>query len=536
MRVKVKRGPDLRGSVPRSILVSTEMKLGDLLAGSRLGQPLGNADVEISSVVYDSRRVSSGSLFVAIRGEKTDGNRFVFQAIDQGARAIASELPRPWNPRWGVMYAGEIAQGVVAPRDVPSTVEWVQVADARQALAITAANFFGRPGEALSLIGVTGTNGKTTTTYLIDSILRAGGHDSGLFGTISYRTPHGSQAAKNTTPESLDLQRFFAEVRDAGGTHAVLEVSSHALAMERVWGCSFAVAVFTNLTRDHLDFHKTFDEYFAAKRRLFEGTGTRPPAKGVINVDDPWGQRLVDLAAGALTYGLGRGAEVTAKKFSLSFSGLEFTAHTPTGKLEVRSRLVGRINVYNILAAIGAGIALGMTRQAIETGIQRLETVPGRFERIDEGQPFLLVVDYAHTDDALRNLIATARELNPAGRIITLFGCGGDRDRAKRPLMGEVAGKLSDLVVLTSDNPRSEDPLRIINDAVVGLQKAGAKYLIEVDRAAAIERALDQARPGDMVLLAGKGHETYQVLRHRTIDFDDREVARHMLRQRSYGV
>ncbi|HEX2714789.1 MAG TPA: UDP-N-acetylmuramoyl-L-alanyl-D-glutamate--2,6-diaminopimelate ligase, partial [Candidatus Acidoferrales bacterium] len=332
------------------------------------------------------------------------------------------------------------------------------------------------------------------------------------------------------------LQGFLAEVRDAGGTHAVLEASSHALAMDRVWGCSFVAAVFTNLTRDHLDYHHTFEEYFAAKRHLFEGTGAGAPRVGVLNADDPYSKRLAGLAERTLTYGLENSAEVTTKKFALAFSGLEFAVLTPAGKIEVCSPLVGRINVYNILAAIGAAIALGISREHIEAGIRQLESVPGRFERIALGQPYLLVVDYAHTDDALRNLIATARELNPSGRIITLFGCGGDRDRAKRPLMGEVAGTMSNVVVLTSDNPRSEDPLRIINDVVVGLQKTKAKYFVEPDRLRAIEQALDEARPGDMVLLAGKGHETYQVLREQTIDFDDREVARQSLRRRGYSA
>lgn len=323
-------------------------------------------------------------------------------------------------------------------------------------------------------------------------------------------------------------------MRDAGGTHAVLEASSHALALDRLWGCPFAVAIFTNLTRDHLDYHKTFDSYFAAKRRLFEGTGAGAPAVGVINLDDPYGARLAGLAARTLTYGVEREAEVTAKKFSLSFSGLHFTAQTPLGKLEVRSRLVGKINVYNILAAMAAAVGLGIEREKIEAGIEQLENVPGRFERIDLGQPYVVVVDYAHTDDALRNLIATARELNPSARIITLFGCGGDRDRAKRPLMGEVAGKASELVVLTSDNPRSEDPLRIMNDVAVGLQRVHAKYVPEPDRARAIEIALDHARAADIVLVAGKGHETYQVLRDRTIEFDDRDVVREALHRRGF--
>jgi len=510
------------------------MKLRDLLVGTELAQPAGNTDLEITALAYNSRQVQPGTLFFAIRGEKTDGNRFVFDAIERGASAIASELPRPWTPKWAAIYASGAPQQASAPREIPRQVEWIEVANARRALATASANFFGRPADALRLVAVTGTNGKTTIAYLVDSILRAAGHSAGLFGTISYRTSRGSRGATNTTPESLDLQSFLAEVRDAGGTHAVMEASSHALAMDRVWGCPFAVAIFTNLTRDHLDYHKTFEDYFAAKRRLFEGTGARAPAVGVVNTDDLYGQRLLGLAARTLSYGLENGAEIITKRFALSVAGLEFTAQTPAGKFDVRSRLVGRVNVYNILAAIGAGIGLGLSREHIETGIRQLESVPGRFQRIDLGQPFLLLVDYAHTDDALRNLIAIARELNPDGRIITLFGCGGDRDRAKRPLMGEVAGSTSDIVVLTSDNPRSEDPLRIINDVMVGLQKTKAKCIVEPDRAVAVERALDEARPGDIVLLAGKGHETYQVLRDRTIDFDDRLVARRLLRGRGY--
>jgi UDP-N-acetylmuramoyl-L-alanyl-D-glutamate--2,6-diaminopimelate ligase len=313
-----------------------------------------------------------------------------------------------------------------------------------------------------------------------------------------------------------------------------MEVSSHALALDRVWGCRFAVAVHTNVTRDHLDFHKTMEAYFTAKRRLFEGTGGPAPRVGVVNSDDAYGLQLAGLAERTITYGLRNGADVTTRRFGLSFTGLEFTAQTPAGKIEVASPLVGKINVYNILAAIGAAAGLGIDRAAIEEGIRKCTHVPGRFQRIDCGQPFLVIVDYAHTDDALRNLLQTARELNKSGRIITLFGCGGERDRTKRPLMGEAAGSLSDLVVLSSDNPRSEDPLNIINDVVVGLQRAGANYLVEPDRARAVEMAIDRARPGDIVLLAGKGHETYQILRDRTIDFDDREAARRVLRAHGF--
>jgi UDP-N-acetylmuramoyl-L-alanyl-D-glutamate--2,6-diaminopimelate ligase len=491
------------------------IRLLKLLRGVEADGAAAHGDLEIAEVAYDSRKVKPGTLFVAIHGEKTDGNEFVGDAIARGAVAIVSEDARP--------------------EAIPAEIAWLKVPYARRALASIAANYFGRPAEVLKLIGVTGTNGKTTTSYLVDSILRAAGCEVGLFGTIAYRLVREARPAIHTTPESLDLQNFLADVVRAGGTHAVLEASSHALALDRLWGCPFAVAIFTNMTRDHLDYHKTFEDYFAAKRRLFEGTGAAAPGVGVVNRDDAYGKQLAGLAARTLTYGLEPGADITTRKPALSFSGLEFTVETPIGKIEVRSQLVGRINVYNILAAIGAGVALDLSRDVIANGIAQLSSVPGRFERIDAGQPFLVIVDYAHTDDALRNLLATAKELNPDGRIITLFGCGGDRDRTKRPLMGEAAGRLSDIVVLTSDNPRSEDPLLIINDAIVGLQRTGTKFLVEPDRERAIEIALDQARPGDIVLLAGKGHETTQILRDRTIDFDDRQMARQMLRHRGFG-
>jgi len=491
------------------------MKLRDLLVGTEVLALSEHSDIEVTSVAYDSRKVGPGGLFVAICGEQTDGNRFVADAIERGAACIVSEH--------------------AAPADLPPPVAWAQVQQARRALATIGANFHGRPAETVKLVGITGTNGKTTTAYLVDSVLRAAGLTTGLLGTVGHRTPRGEQKAKHTTPESLDLQRFFAEVREAGGTHIALEVSSHALAMDRVWGCRFAVAVFTNLTRDHLDFHQTLPEYFASKRRLFEGTGAGVPAIGVVNTDDPHGKELVGRAKRTLTFGLESAADVTTKKFTLSFSGLEFTAQTPAGKATIRSPLVGRPNVYNLLATVAVGLALDIPLPDIEAGLHQLQSVPGRFERIDEGQPYLVVVDYAHTDDALRSLIQTARELNKGGRVIIVFGCGGDRDRTKRPLMGEVAGSLSHLVVLTSDNPRTEDPLRIINDIVVGLQKAHGNYVIELDRERAIDRALDEAQPGDIVLLAGKGHETYQILRDRTLDFDDREMARQALRRRGFG-
>ena len=493
------------------------MKLQELLAGSEVASITGSSVLEIASIECDSRKVSPGGIFFALHGAKLEGARFAADALRRGALAIASESPRP--------------------ADFPLDAAFIQLAPGteRKALAIAAANFYGRPADALQLVAVTGTNGKTTTTYLVDSILRAAGCTTGLIGTTGYRTPRGQRDAGNTTPESLELQRMFAEIRDAGGTHATLEASSHALAMDRLWGCHFAVAIFTNLTRDHLDYHQTFEAYFAAKRRLFEGTGAGAPGTAVINIDDPYAGELLGLADHTVTYGLKASADLAPKALALSPAGLQFTAQTPAGDVVVRSPLVGRMNAYNILAAVGAGIALGISVPQIERGIAHLASVPGRFERIDEGQPFLVVVDYAHTDDALRNVISTARDLSPSARIITVFGAGGERDRTKRPLMGEAAGSLSDLVVLTSDNPRSEDPLRIINDVVVGLQKANATYRIDADREQAIAMAIDAAQPGDMVILAGKGHETYQVLRDGPVDFDDREKARAILRGKGYS-
>lgn len=491
------------------------MRLADLLEGTETIFSAAASEVEIRQVTCDSRKVRPRAVFVALHGAKADGNAFIRDAVSRGAAAVVSED--------------------AAPTGIPSSVAWIQVRETRKALAVTAANFFGHPAGALQLVAVTGTNGKTTTTSLLDAIVKASGAKTGLFGTIAYHTPLGEYPAPNTTPESVDLQGFLAEIRDAGGKYAVLEASSHSLAMDRLWGCHFAAAVFTNLTREHMDYHKTFEDYFAAKRRLFEGTGAGAPEVAVINTDDEYGKRLTGLAKKTVSYGLESDAEITTKKFQLTFNGLAFTAQTPSGKVHVASRLVGRINVYNILAAIGAGQALGFSNEIIETGIRNLESVSGRFQRVDLGQPFFVVVDYAHTDDALENLIRTARELNPKGRIITLFGCGGGKDRTKRPVMGEVTGRLSDLTILSSDNPRSEDPLKIISDIIVGLQKTAGKYLIEPDREKAIGLAMDEARAGDIVLLAGKGHENYQILADQTLEFDDREEARKALRERGYS-
>jgi len=473
-----------------------------------------SGDPAVSSVEYDSRRVKSGCVFVAMRGESSDGNQFIDQAIQAGAVAVVTDSAEE-KPRLGVA--------------------WAVVPHGRRALARISANFYRKPAERIAVTGITGTNGKSTTAFLVEAILTAAGRKSALIGTIEYHVAGKVLPAPHTTPEALDLNRILNEALGNGATDAVMEVSSHALAQERVFGVPFDVAVFTNLTRDHLDYHKTMEEYFAAKRVLFEGCGTDAPRVVVTNVDDESGAKLAEFSrkrsSVVLKYGWDRG-DLHAEKVEITTRGTRFDLITPEGRIAVFSALIGRVNVYNILAAAGAAYSRGCPAHAIAAGIDKLACVPGRFERVDCGQPFTVVVDYAHTDDALRNLTALARELVSAtkGKVLTVFGCGGDRDRKKRPLMGEAAGRGSDFVVLTSDNPRSEDPLAIINDAVVGLQKTGLKYSVEADRRKAIALAIGEARPGDIVLLAGKGHEKVQVTREGSAPFDDLEVAREGLR------
>ena len=489
------------------------MTLGEILAGVGLKEaiPPELAGAIVGGLEYDSRRVGEGFLFFAFPGSRADGRQFAEDALARGAVAVVSESECP-----------------------PGPARWIRVEHGRQALALAARNYYRKPDERLGLTGITGTNGKTTTAYLIDSVLRASGHTTALVGTIEYHLAGRVLPAVNTTPESLDLVRLFAELERAGGTHATLEVSSHALALGRVYGLHFHTAVFTNLTRDHLDFHGTMENYFAAKQALLAGAGGAPPRFAVLNRDDEYARKLkVDTKTEAIWYGLGQESDLRALHISSGFHGLRFDVQHGKLRLAVESPLMGRINVYNILAACGAGLSYGIAPEGIARGIAELRAVPGRFERVDQGQPFVVVVDYAHTDDALRNTIAVARGLNPK-RVITLFGCGGDRDRSKRPLMGQAAAEASDFVVLTSDNPRSEDPLAIMNDALVGIRRVDVPHVVEPDRAAAIARALKEAREGDLVILAGKGHETYQVLKDKTIPFDDRVVAREVLRGYGY--
>jgi UDP-N-acetylmuramoyl-L-alanyl-D-glutamate--2,6-diaminopimelate ligase len=475
---------------------------------ARLGEAAltGAGEVPVADVTHDSRRVAPGAVFVAIRGRVQDGNQFVDAARRRGAVAVVSEE----EPR---------GEGT-----------WVRVPSARRALAAMSAALLGDPAEALDLVGITGTNGKTTTAYLVDSAVRAAGEPCGLVGTVEYRVGDRVAEAVRTTPESSDLQQLFREMKEAGCRKAVLEVSSHSLALDRVFGLEFEVAVFTNLTRDHLDFHGDMDAYFAAKRRLFEEL-LRSDGRAVVNIDDDRAAELLRSSrANAWTCSIDKPqADIRAEDVRLSLDGTRFLARTPAGPLEVETPLLGLFNVHNALAAIGAGLALGLPPDAVQRGIALLRGVPGRMERVDAGQGFTVLVDYAHTDDALKNLLETVRGLKPR-RVVTVFGCGGDRDRTKRPLMGAVAARLSDVVVLTSDNPRSEPPEAILEQIRRGVPAGRAgDTLVIPDRREAITRAVEMGGEGAVVVIAGKGHETYQVLRDRTVPFDDRQVAREAL-------
>ena len=493
------------------------MNFFQLLDGAEYLSQQGNP--EIAGLDYDSRRVGPGWCFVAIRGESTDGNRYIDAALQAGAVAVVSDSapPRPG-------------------------IAWAQVAHGRRALARLSANFYRRPAERVFTTGLTGTNGKTTTSFLFHAMMRAVGRKAALVGTVEYRIGDEVLPAPHTTPEALELNQLFARAVAAGCTEAVMEVSSHALHQERVYGVPFNVAVFTNLTRDHLDYHGTMEEYFAAKTVLFQGCGTEPPRAAIINVEDEYGQRLIKLCSGQgelITYGIERG-DFHATELLVGNSGTQFRLVTPKEDFPIWSPLLGRVNVYNFIAACAAAYARSADLGTVAAAVAELTRVAGRFERVDCGQPFTVIVDYAHTDDALRNLTAVARdfllERGSAGRVITVFGCGGDRDRSKRPLMGDAAGRDSDFVVLTSDNPRSEEPLNIMNDALPGLQRTGTRYTLEPDRRKAIRLAIHEAQAGDIVLIAGKGHEKVQVTSSGVVPFDDIEVAREALSDSGYGT
>ena len=467
----------------------------------------------IHAVTYDSRRVEPGHLFVALKGLKADGAAFSSAAIAQGAIGVVSE------------------QAAAADFDGL----WATVTDARAALAVVAAAYYGNPSAEMQVVGITGTNGKTTTAHLVASIFEAAGIRCGVLGTVGHRIGTEVRDATHTTPEAPDVQALLREMVHNRCGACAMEVSSHALVLHRTDAITFAAGVFTNLTRDHLDFHGDMESYFQAKRRLFEMLPATAPA--LINLDDPKGTALREVVARPVTYAVNRPADITPGPLSFSLDGLTFDVRTPRGALHVRSSLVGRPNVYNILAAVATGTALDLPFDAIERGVQTLAAVPGRFQLVSEPHDELtVVVDYAHTDDALRNLLETARPL-ARGRLITVFGCGGDRDRTKRPLMGAVAGRLSDLIVITSDNPRGEDPLRIIEEIQRGLtpdtrRDDSQRLLTSPDRREAIAQAIELARPGDVVLVAGKGHEKYQIIGSAVLPFDDVAVAREALTRR----
>jgi UDP-N-acetylmuramoyl-L-alanyl-D-glutamate--2,6-diaminopimelate ligase len=504
------------------------MLLEHLIQDLAILQLHGELQAEVGGITYHSGQVSEASLFVAVQGMQSDGHDFVRQAIDRGAHTVVVE--KPLEPIPGITI--------------------IRVASTRAALAQLATRFYDFPSHKLTVIGITGTNGKTTTAYLLESILAACDQRVGVIGTVNIRYPDHVKPAPVTTPESLDLQRILREMLDAGVTHVVMEVSSHGLDMHRVDGTRFAVGLFTNLSQDHLDYHGTMENYFAAKSRLFSQilqTQGDKPALAVINGDDVWGQRLCSQVNGPLLrYGLEPNSEIHADKILCDSSGIKALVHTPRGDLKVHSSMIGRLNLYNLLAATSVAVGLDLPLEAIRSGEKSLAQVPGRLESIPNDMGFQVLVDYAHTPDALEKALESLKELQ-FRKIICVFGCGGDRDRGKRPLMGEVAAQRADLLVITSDNPRSEVPEAIMADIEAGIRNQGFPllstlaectancrrgYTLVVDRGQAIRMAIDAARAGDVVYIGGKGHEDYQILGNTRIDFDDRVVAAQALEQK----
>ncbi len=477
------------------------------------GALTGDESVAVPDVTHDSRQVREGSLFVAVRGLKIEGTQFVGQALERGAVGVISEQERPADFR----------------------AAWIKVEDARCALALASAEVHRHPSRELQLVGITGTNGKTTTAYLISAIAEAAGETGAMLTTVESQIGHQREKAERTTPEASDTQRFLRRAVAAGCRMAVMECSSQALDLRRCDGLQVSLAVFTNLTRDHLDYHHTMENYFAAKLCLFDGSLGVEPRVSIINVDDAYGVKLAEEleARGrrVVRYALEAAADVRASDIEITLEGMRFKIETEQWTSSFYSPLVGRPHIYNILAAVACGLELGYETEKIARGIETGGGAPGRFERVEHEGDFAVIVDYAHTDDALLNVLRTARDV-ARGRIITVFGCGGDRDRTKRAPMGEAAATLSDFIILTSDNPRTEDPLAILADAEVGLLPVGKPYEKIVDRREAIHRAINEARTGDVVLIAGKGHEDYQIIGSRVIHFDDREVAREALEKK----
>ena len=471
----------------------------------------GDLDISVEGIAYDSRKVKPGYLFVSISGFTHDGHDYIDEAIEAGAAAILVEK--------------EIRI------DREATV--IMIDDTRQGLAKVSSAFYDHPSQKLKVVGVTGTNGKTTTTYLIKSILERAGYKSGLIGTIKNKIGDQDYKTQRTTPEALDLQALFAKMVEEGVTHVVMEVSSHALELNRVDEIDFNIAIFTNITQDHLDFHDSFEDYLAAKGKLFSKLEGDEEKTAIINIDDPHSDQILDFSEGSIiTYSIEKDANLKAKDITISPTGVEFLVEVFSDRIDLNLNLTGLFNVYNTLAALGAGASLNIKLDDIKEGLEEVQGVAGRFEIIDEGQDFGVIVDYAHTPDSLKNILQTAEDF-VEGRIIVVFGCGGDRDRSKRPIMGQVATELADFSVITSDNPRSEEPAAIIDDIEVGVKEiskvAGEDYIIIEDRAEAINYGIEIAQANDLVFIVGKGHETYQILKDKTIQFDDRQVAREAL-------
>ncbi|WP_174520450.1 UDP-N-acetylmuramoyl-L-alanyl-D-glutamate--2,6-diaminopimelate ligase [Desulfolucanica intricata] len=480
----------------------------------------GNQEVPVHGIAYDSRQAKPGFLFVAVEGLQTDGHNFIEQAVAKGISAVVIEKD--------IQLSGNIP--------------WVRVKDSRKALALLSTKFYGQPSRQMTLVGVTGTNGKTTTTHLIEAIFRAEGKKTGLIGTNYNRIGDKILPVKNTTPESADLQALLRQMADAGVDAVCMEVSSHALSLSRVAGCEFDIAVFTNLTQDHLDFHKNMEDYLAAKSTLFTGLKDtnikKRPRFAIINLDDVASKVLLEKSGGeVITYGIKQDALVRAEDIKVEARGVSFTVVSKQGRIQLKLNLTGTFNVYNALAAYAAGMVLGMAPEKIKAALEGVQGVAGRFELVDMGQNFAVIVDYAHTPDGLENILTTAREF-VTGKLITVFGCGGDRDRTKRPLMGEIAARLSDFSVVTSDNPRTEDPERILLDILVGVSRVVDKdrYTVISDRREAIKYAIKTALPGDVIIIAGKGHENYQILGTKRYPFDDREEARLVLKELGYQI
>jgi UDP-N-acetylmuramoyl-L-alanyl-D-glutamate--2,6-diaminopimelate ligase len=494
--------------------MAPEARVSVLLEALADKRVVGAVPDTVRALTADSRTVERGDCFVAVPGFKQDARRFIPEAVARGAGLVVTE--------------GDAVPDVRVPQVlVPAT---------RPALARLAAAYHGHPSRALTVVGITGTNGKTTTSYLVDALLRVGG-PTGILGTIQYVVGDEVRPAGQTTPEALEIQGMLATMRERGVKGVAMEVSSHALALSRVDGLAFDVAVFTNLTQDHLDFHGTLEAYGRAKRRLFELLAASPKGRrtAVVNGDDPWGARMVaGLDLDVLSFGLGAGNRVTATRWTSALDGIHMHVETPHGAVEIASPLIGEHNVMNLLGAVGVGLGLGLAPAVLGRALGGVSAVPGRFEQVRAGQPFLVIVDYAHTPDALERVLTTARKITP-GRLGVVFGCGGDRDRTKRPIMGEIAARLADRVWITSDNPRSEPPPSIIDDIVVGVRRVWAgpdRYAMVADRRVAIFAALSWAGPGDAIVIAGKGHETYQIVGPDVLPFDDRDVARQALSER----